>query len=510
MKLKKGVPLPIQGLNTSAPGEYIDPRSTPDCSNMELNRSVIRKRLGTISLGASLSERVMAYSQLQLQSTIYVVRVGLTKVEVLNQSTRTWSSIASSVLTGSSTDRFDFAFPLLSGVKIMVFTNGLDAIRKFTGSGNDASLGGSPPKSLYCLAFRGYLLLAYVTSGGTTYPSRVQWSDTGAPETWGSGNAGSVDLVQDEQDITGMEPFGDFVAVHKSNSIYVGYLVTTSDVFRFDRKATGVGAVARDSIKTLPTGEQAFLAGDGIHLFNGVTAPLLQSPIMDEMREQMNPQYISASVAVVVRELDEYWIAVPIGNDTTPSTIYKYNYRTGQVYKDTRTNLTAMSSYIKTTQLTWADKTGSWDSDITRWNDAINSTLNPTIIFGDSSGNTTERSAVNNDNGTAISSYWVSKDFTIADLDKDEMGRLVRWTAVQIWAKGSTVAVEYSTDNGVSWTSIITLTLASTYPTDSAPLYGYFDVLSTQIRFRFSNAVAGESFTLEKFIIDASPREIRQ
>lgn len=510
MKLKKGVPLPVAGLDTSKPGEYLDARSSPDCLNMELYRTTIRKRYGTVALGSSLAERVMAFSQLQISSTIYVLRVGLTKVELLDQTTNTWSSIAHSALTGTFADRFDFAFPILSGVKIMVFTNGVDAIRKYTGTGNDANLGGSPPVAQFCLAYHGYLILAYITSLGTTYTARVQWSDTGLPETWSSGNAGSVDLIEDEQDITGMSTFGDFVTIHKDNSIYVGYLVTTSDIFRFDRKATGVGAVAHETIKNIPTGEQIFLARDGIHLFNGITAPLIASPIMDEMREQMNPQYIQKSVAVIVRELDEYWVAVPIGSDTEPQTIYKYNYRTGQVYKDSRANLCALFAYTNVNQLTWDQKTNSWDSDTTRWNDVIYLALNPTVIIGDTSGVTTYRSPVYNDNAVAISSYWVSKDFSIADISQDDMGRFVRWTSIQVWAKGSSVKIEYSTDGGLTWATITTLTLASTLPADSAPLYGYFDAISTQIRFKFSNVTAAESFLLEKFIIEATPREVRQ
>lgn len=510
MKLKKGVPLPVAGLDTSKPGEYLDARATPDCMNMELYRTTIRKRYGTVALGASLGERVQAFSQLQVSSLIYVVRAGLTKFQLLDQTTNTWSDKAHAVLAGTIADRFSFAFPILSGVKIMTYTNGVNNIRKFTGTGNDADLGGTPPVAKFMLAYHGYLLLAYITTGGNTYTARVQWSDTGLPETWASGNAGSVDLIEDEQDITGISAFGDFVTVHKENSIYVGYLVTTSDIFRFDRKATGVGAVAHQTIFNIPTGEQIFLARDGIHLFNGITAPLIASPIMDEMRETMNPQYIAKSCAVIVRELDEYWVAVPIGSDTEPQTIYKYNYRTGQVYKDTRTNATALFAFTNVNQLTWDEKTNTWDSDTTRWNDVIYLALNPTVLIGDSSGVTTNRSPVYNDNGTAISSYWVSKDFSIADINQDDMGRFVRWTAMQIWAKGDAVKIEYSTDGGATWNVITTLTLSAALPADSAPLYGYFDVISTQIRFRFSNATAAQSFLLEKFIIEGSPREMRQ
>lgn len=509
-KLKAGVPLPVLGLDVSKPGEFLDTRYTPDCENMELNRNIIRKRLGTTSLGSTLSDYIMAYAQLQVAQSIYVVRQGLTKTQLLDQNAGTWGDVHHAVWTGTLADKFDFAFPVLSGVKIMVITNGVDAIRKYTGTGNTSVLGGSPPLAKYMTALKNYLLLAYIVDAGTTYTARVQWCDTGAPETWTGGNSGSVDLVEDEQDISAIAPFGDFVCVHKENSIYVGYLVTTSDVWRFDRKATGVGTCSHMTVKNIPTGEQIFLARDGLHLFNGITAPLIRSPIMDELREEMNPAVVAKACAVIVRELDEYWVAVAIGSATDPDTVYKYNYVTGQCYKDTRTGLNVMGLYTKSSQLTWNDKTNTWDSDLTRWNDIIYSALNPTVLFGSTSGVSTIRTALYDDNAVAVSAFWTSKDFTAKELGSEEMGRLVRWTAIQVWAKGTSVILDYSIDGGTSWTNITTLTLTSAYPTDSAPLYGYFDVVASQIRFRFRNSTSAGVFDIKKFIIEASMREVRE
>lgn len=510
MRTRVGIPLPIIGVDVARPAEFIDARSSPSCQNMEINRSVIRKRLGTIALGATLSERIMAYAELQVAGTFYVVRQGLTKTQLLDQVAGSWSNVHHAVSTGTLDDHFDYAFPVLAGVKIMVFTNGVDAPRKYTGAGNTAALGGTPPKARFLTTLKNYTLLGYITDGGVTYTSRIQWCDTGAPETWATGNAGSVDLVEDEQDITAVKPFGDFVAVHKESSIYIGYLVTTSDIWRFDRKSTGVGTVAHRTVQNLPTGEQIFLARDGLHLFNGINAPLVRSPVMDELRESMNPDEVTKAHGIIVKELDEYWCAVPIGSDTEAQTIYKYNYVTGQVYKDARSLQSAMGLYHKTSQLTWNDKTNTWDSDTTRWNDVIYLALNPTVIFGNTSGGSTIRTALYDDAGTAVSAFWQSKDFTAQDFGNQEFGRFVRWTGIQIWAKGTAVLLEYSTDNGTTWNTISTLTLAATYPTDSAPAYGYFDVMASQIRFRFSNAVAGGSFDIKKFIIEGSVREARE
>lgn len=162
--------------------------------------------------------------------------------------------ITGTPLTGTADDQVSVGFPLLAAEKIGVFTNGIDAIRKVGITGNVALLGGTPPIAKYCRAFGPYLVLGYITTGGNTYYSRIQWCDTGDCETWVGGNAGSADLLEDPEDMTGIGIFGNFLTVHKQTSIYLGQLVTTSDVFRFDRKSTGVGCVAEATIANTPSG----------------------------------------------------------------------------------------------------------------------------------------------------------------------------------------------------------------------------------------------------------------
>lgn len=510
MPLKLNIPLPSKGVVVDRPAEYVDSRSTSNTRNMEFNRNVISKKIGSTALGSSMGERIMRYFELQVGPFTRLFRVGLTEVEVLNKSTGVWSSATSTPLTGSIEDPISYAFPLLAGEKIVVYTNGIDPIRKCLSVGNDANLGGSPPIARYVQSFGAYLVLGYITDSGDTFYSRVQWCDTGLPETWTGGNANSVDLLEDPEDITGFGVFGNFLTVHKPNSIYLGQLVTTADVFRFDRKATGVGTVAEATIQNIPTGEQIFLASDGIHIFNGITAPLIDSPIQDELREEMNPEHIHKSQSVFVEELDEYWLAVPIGSETVPSTVYKYNWRTKQIYKDFRSNLTALGIFLNTGDLTWNDMTFSWNSATRRWNSVSNLSLNPVVIFGDSSGNSLQRdSTVVDDNLVAVDSIWDTKDFTAEDFGITDIDRIMRWTGLEVWAKGDGVSVYYSTDSGSNWTLAATLTLSSDYPDDDAPLNVYFDVVKSKIRFRFRNNTSEESFTLKKYQIYAKQREAR-
>lgn len=511
MPLKLNVPLPSKGLVVDRPGEYVDSRSATSIKNMETNRSIIRKRSGTEAVGSALGERIMRYFELQVGNQTRLFRVGPTEVEVLNKSTDTWGSVTSTPLTGSQGDLVSYAFPLLSGAKIVTYTNGVDPIRKCSITGNDADLGGSPPKARFNIAFGPYLVLGYIFDGADVFYSRVQWCETGEPETWSGGNAGSADLLEDPDDITGFGIFGNALTVHKANSIYVGQLVSTSDVIRFDRKATGVGAVAEATIQTIPSGEQIFLASDGIHLFNGVTAPLIESPIQDELREEINPSYIYKAQSVFVEEIDEYWLSVPIGAQTEPETIYKYNWRTRQIYKDERADLTAMGIYFNTTDLAWSDMTLAWSAATTRWNSSSLAGLNPIVIFGDGDGNSTRRTAVSyNDAGDAVDGIWDTKDFTAEDFGVPDIDVMMRWKGLEVWAKGSSVSVYYSLDGGTSWTLASTLTLDTEYPDDDAPLNVWFDAVKSRIRFRFRNDTAGETFTVKKYQVEATTREARK
>jgi hypothetical protein len=154
----------------------------------------------------------------------------------LNKTTLAWTDRASAALTGGDNDMVSVAFPLLSGARILVYTNGVDAIRKYEGGADDAVLGGTPPISKFALSFGPYLILAYVTDGGNVYPWRVQWCDTGNPEEWSANDAGSVNLLEDSGDITGVGYYGPYVTIHKDSAIYVGYLTGTSSIFRFERK----------------------------------------------------------------------------------------------------------------------------------------------------------------------------------------------------------------------------------------------------------------------------------
>ncbi len=505
---KTGGILTVQGLDTSKPAEYISETNTPNCQNMAVIRNVLKKRIGTELIGVQISgtqKEILAIKEFEREQIAYVVRVGLDRIEEWNASTTTWDNVTGSDLTGTTTDPVDTAVPLLSGKKILVFTNFVDNIRKYTGTGNTADLGGTPDKARYCVAFGTYLVLAYIDDGSIVRTMRVAWSDTGDPETWTGGNSGSKDLTEDGEDITGLSVFGNYLSVHKKTSIYLGYLVDTTATIKFERKSTEVGTICNATIQNIP-GEQIFLAQDGIRKFNGISAQLIESPVTDEIRESLNYEYIHKCWSVLVPEYNEYWVGIPIGSQTTGDTVYKYNYLTGVCHKDTRSNISAVGTYSQTSQPSWDDEDGTWDQDTERWDDAILSKDFPVILLGDNSGYTYQRKpSILDDNDVAIDAYWESKDFT-----SEEQGRFIRAVSLELWAKGQSVTVDYSIDAGSTWNNISTKTLTDNYPTDASPLMLYFDVVATRLRFRFRNNSNDSSFSMKQFILSYMDREVRR
>ena len=503
-QLKKGALLLIDGLDVSKPAEYIGESASPNNQNFTVESGLLTKRVGTVQSGDSMGEEVMLGTEFKREGSTYNIRIGPTKIQRLVATT--WTDIGHTAFTGGTDDLFDIAIPLLSGKQILVVTNGVDSMCKWTASGNTTALGGSPPVPKFIQEYKTYLVAAHIL-GGVDVDTRVQWSDTGSPETWGSGNAGAVDLEEDGGEITGMNIFGNYLAIHKQGSIYLGYLVSTTAIFKFDRKATGAGTCANNSIVNLPTGEQIFLATDGIRIFNGISAPLLDSPVNDEIRNNLNNEKRHKAWGFLVREKDEAWLGIPIGDDPTGSTIYKFNYIKRVLYKDNRENASAAWRAARSESITWDDAVRTWDEQTTRWNSSSFSANFPLIYLGFNDGTTT---SVNNsstdDNGEAIEAFWESKDYQSDDR------RMCRWQQIELDAKGGSVKVEYSVDSGITWHEIDNspIDLMDEFPTDDDPIIGDLDVVSSKIRFRFTNNELGETLAIKQFIIGYLPREARR
>jgi hypothetical protein len=498
---KKGTILLARGIDASLPAEYLQDQFATNSINFNLVANILEKRNGFTKVGntsSAVGRTIMAGTIFTREEVDYNVRITKSNVERFEPGSETWVDITDTVLTGDEDDTISVTTPLLSGYPILCIANGVDTIRKWTGSGNIAPLGGTPPIAKFIKEYKTYLVCANIR-GGIDNGQRVQWSDTADPENWTTGNSGALDLVDDNDDITGLNLFGDSICVHKDNSIYLGYLVSSSAVFQFVRKNTGVGTIANNSIVNLPTGEQVFLASDGLRIFNGITATLLDAPINEEIRRTLNRNYAKRSWGILLRDKDEVWFGLPTGSEEYGQTIYKFNYVNRTVYKNVVANVNCAWIGASDSIVTWNDLVGTWDEQTWNWNDSAINQGDEKLNIGNTLGETwVNDDFVKSDNGNSINAFYDSKDF------QNDQESISRWTELQVWAKGQgNLTVSYSTNEGETWSSIgnSPLVLSESYPTFDSPQILYFDTVSTKIRFRFQNNTATDTVYIKQFIV---------
>jgi len=96
------------------------------------------------------------------------------------------------------------------------------------------------------------------------------------------------------------------------------------------------------------------------------------------------------------------------------------------------------------------------------------------------------------DDGSAIDAFLETKDFTVPQIYRSELGR---WLELEAELSGSTVGVSYSLDQGVSWTSIEAARVLQGGGTWSRERF-FLDETSQTIRFKLELNASGGSFSV--------------
>lgn len=473
--LRKAELQPVKGINLAIPSTYLpDGNNYPQ--NMQYLRGEMKKRdgksvIGGVSLGA---QKILHLGTFETTSgNNRLIRHTKTNIQKYNTAQKRWDDITGADLTGSETDFTSSG--VVTESDLYLSTNYINNIRKYADTGVTANLGGSPPKAKFIEYVTPYVLLAYVD----TFPSKVAWCDTGQPEVWAGGNAGSVLLSDDSTYIRGMKKLRDYVFVYKEGSIYKGNKVATSDVFDFGGPfSTGKGLYSGRAIAS--DGENHYYMGlNDFHINNGVRIIDIGGPIREYLFNRLNRERNNTCHAIHMEYYKEVWFFVTVAGSDWPEEVWKYNYETGFWYFDTVANCTASINYKQSTSLTWDDLIGTWDQQIIHWDDQQGSTDAPIQVFGFDTGFTARLdSSLVNDMGQAVDARLDTKDFTGLTHNGIEFDS--RFLQFDVWASGDTVKLSYSLDYGANWIFVGEKALGSSIER----VIFYFDVIAKRIRFR--------------------------
>lgn len=154
---------------------------------------------------------------------------------------------------------------------IAIFVGGnraADVPIKWSGSGNGAALGGTPPVGKFCIKGNNRLFIGNTVAN----PSRIYWSILGNPEDWSGSGSGSQDVSTNDKDqlVGAVLLSNDHLLVFKQNSIHE--LVIRTAPFPLFPLFSNVGSICPpvdvDGIAFFITPEPRMKATDGTKIID--------------------------------------------------------------------------------------------------------------------------------------------------------------------------------------------------------------------------------------------------
>ena len=132
----------------------------------------------------------------------------------------------------------------------LYFTNGAVNVQVWTGAGHATTLDSTDAtKARYCIEYADRLVLADLFIAGSRQLYTVKWSANGDPTDWTSSDAGSNDLTDTDDFITGMGKVGENLIIYKQDSIVIANKTgDPDDPIHFPRQRKGIGTPAPYSI----------------------------------------------------------------------------------------------------------------------------------------------------------------------------------------------------------------------------------------------------------------------
>lgn len=362
------------GLNSNILSTEIEDRDGTDAENVYYFDGFLKKMFGITRVndqleGAGGSEKVNGIHDFQMRDATQHLVVILEDA-IYNRSGTTWADI-----TGALTIS-DAKHQLITFNDIVIATNLSDDPIKWTGTGNAAALGGSPPKGQWLTSFNGRVCIGNAKVGASPFPARVYYSDLDLPESWDTTDDFWEFEADDGQFITGILPLGQRLIVYKSDSIGVvsGYGLTSWTVDRSFKK--GVGCISGYTLKSARIFVQGvmkevhiFLGEDGLYAFDGSEVIRLSDKAKDFLKSQNTSRFPNA-VGSYYKPLDQYYCFFSSSGSSQNDAGLIYDTRKGGIWP--LDNINANYAAIVENSTTDIDElhVGSNDSIVYRFDEA--------------------------------------------------------------------------------------------------------------------------------------------
>lgn len=490
--------MPIKGIDFSIPSSWL-PENQNFPYNIKLYRGELYKREGKSYLGQVITgaHEVIHHDIFETSTEIqHLIRMSRLDVERYNTAASAWVNITGAALTGTNANFFSSVTDPADD--LFIFTNYIDRPRKIgIAGGNSQDLGGTANfKAKFVEYVNPYVIFANLIEGGTAIPNKCRWSDSGAPEVYTGGNSGSQLFMDEPSVIRGMKKLRDLLFIYKEKSTYRGYKVSTASIFDFGGPFTvGKGVLSGRTIVDIGDAH-IYMGLNDFHLNDGVRIQDIGGAIREYLFNRINRSKYETMHAIHVEIYKEVWFFITVVGQDWPTEVWKYNYALGFWYQDSIANCCSAAAFKNVSDMAWDDIIPAWDDSPWAWDDRSGAANAPMPVFGMDTGFTHIMDGTKkNDILTAFTGRLETRDYQ-GQYTNGEIAEEARFVQMDVWARGDSLKLYYSTDEGTNWTYIgemdLDLTLTKKYTF-------WFDVLAQKIRFKFENMNSDETFVIRSF-----------
>lgn len=309
-----------------------NPRQTRFLNNVLVSKGRVFGRGGidkfrSISTASATTPIIKLMPWVEPSLATSMLRMTPTKVHKLNTGTDVWDDVTGTDLTGDSA-----TIPQSVNHKgVLVFTNdGNDRPRKYTGTGNTAELGGTPPFGIAIADYYGFLLFGNVSDDGITFiKTQIRYSSDYDVD-WTQCNGNEINLNETPGEILAMMRLARSLPVYKSDTVMLVRFTGTAPVrFTQEEYPLHKGILAIRSLRDVAEKGQIFLATD-LELYNNQGASIVPLPsnVQRKLSETMDPAKARLAIGVTVYEEETYHLFYPTVASTWNVGRISVNYRT--------------------------------------------------------------------------------------------------------------------------------------------------------------------------------------
>lgn len=437
----------IRGIRTDLPRHLVPDGYFTAGSNVILRSgaTIVRPGFTPVVSGAPFTVRVMGLVYYRDHTdTARLIAASTGGFALWTGST--WSTITGSALTGAASDQVQFVPFIISNATRLIAVNDVDVPQAYTGTGNFAALGGSPPIAKTVTTAFQRVILGNVTVGGTRRGASLWISGFQDSTSWNADD--QVSLTDAGDSIVCVKAWNSqSFAIYMDRSQWVGIGAGNIFPFIFELRDQQPGPVSPNCVVQAENAHY-YIGQDGdVFKFDGNKCIAIGTSVRRAIQDDLNfslQARVHGFYDALNREIWWYWER---NGSTTRYGGITYRLPYGEIQgafsplHEYAAAISASAWWREISSVTWDNLTGTWDdiADIYPTWDSFGGAQQYGGVIGTSAGQVHKAGVSGGDNGAILEATWEIPFRALAGL-----GEVVRVDVVESMFKQASSPITVS------------------------------------------------------------------